>query len=295
MDGIVILNKPAGISSFAACSRVKKITGSKKSGHCGTLDPMAQGVLVVALGFATRISSEFLNQGKEYIADIHFGAMTDTLDIWGSETAKSTASGVSADELEAALKSFLGESMQKPPAYAAIKVAGKASYKYAREGIALEHESRPITISKIEMVSECLPQSATLRVECSKGTYIRSLCKDIGEALGQYAVMGNLTRTRSGQFSLDDSVGFEALELAAQIGDFHSTVIDPLCALSHMPQISLTEAMYEKTSRGNWNWAPAYASAYEGKKAALEFNGKLAGIAMIKEGKICPIANHPNL
>ena len=203
MNGFVILDKSEGMTSFRASSFLRRIYGEKKTGHTGTLDPMATGVLPVALGRATRFIDFLPVTDKGYDARFRFGITTDTLDITGNVLSETDAH-VTFDELNAVLPRFRGDIMQTPPMFSAISVDGKRLYELARKGVEVEREKRAVTVHELE-AEDCGNGEFRLRVMCSKGTYIRSLIDDIGKALGVGACMTALRRTHSNGFSLADA------------------------------------------------------------------------------------------
>ncbi len=209
-NGIVIINKDEGISSQGVVNRVKRIFGEKKAGHTGTLDPIATGVLPVLLGRAVKASEYMLTSDKHYIATLLLGIETDTEDITGNIIKTSTfIPGESA--VNEAILSMLGDSMQTPPMYSALKVNGKKLYELAREGKVIEREARRITIHSIKS-QKLNEREYKIEVECTKGTYIRTLCADIGKKLGCGAVMKTLTRASASGFTLSDSYTLAELE-----------------------------------------------------------------------------------
>ncbi len=210
MDGIINLYKPPGITSHTAVAKVRRILQMKKVGHTGTLDPDAQGVLPICLGKGTKVSGMLTDTDKAYRAVIRFGVTTDTQDMSGTVLTQCTPS-VSQEALLGILPQFTGEIKQIPPMYSAVKIGGQKLYELARQGTEVERQPRTITIFDLQLV-DFSGDHATLDVSCSKGTYIRTLCHDIGQALGCGAAMEHLTRTRSGMFRLEDSVTLETLE-----------------------------------------------------------------------------------
>jgi tRNA pseudouridine55 synthase len=208
MHGVIILNKPKGMTSFAVVNTIHKLTKSK-AGHAGTLDPMAEGVLVVLLGKFTKKAKEFESSIKEYEAEITFGIETDSLDSTGKITSRKEAS-ISEQQLKDVMGQFAGEIEQVPPMVSAIHYKGKRLYELARAGIEVERAPRKITIHKLELKSFS-PSKASFTVSCSKGTYIRSLCADIGSKLGCGAHMSKLTRVKSGDFSIDNALTLEEI------------------------------------------------------------------------------------
>ena len=214
ISGILCLNKPKSATSHDMVNKIRRLYQTKKVGHTGTLDPLATGVLVILIGRAAKASDFLLAQKKEYIAELLPGYTSDTLDITGNMTVCTDNSIPSAEEIKDILPSFTGEITQIPPMYSAIKHNGKKLYELAREGISIEREERLVTVYGIEYLGAGeLNGSHRIRIECSKGTYIRTLCDDIGRALGCGAVMSSLCRTKNADFTLEASVTIEELEV----------------------------------------------------------------------------------
>lgn len=210
MNGIINLYKPPGITSHTAVAKVRRILQMKKVGHTGTLDPDAEGVLPICLGKGTKVSGMLTDTDKAYRAVIRFGVTTDTQDASGTVLTQRTPD-VTQEHLLQIIPQFTGEIRQIPPMYSAVKVGGKKLYELARQGTEIERQPRTVTIFDLQL-TEFHGETAVLEVSCSKGTYIRTLCHDLGQALGCGAVMEQLTRTRSGIFRLEDSVTLETLE-----------------------------------------------------------------------------------
>ena len=208
MDGIIIINKPQDWTSMDACAKLRGVFHEKRVGHAGTLDPMATGVLPVFVGQATKAVSFAEDGKKEYRARLRLGVVTDTQDIWGTVLREAPVS-VSERDLRAVLPRFTGEIEQLPPMYSAVKVQGKKLYELARKGVEVERKPRRITIYELELLERDKNGDYGLRVVCSKGTYIRTLCHDIGAALGCGGCMSALTRTISAGFTLDEAVSIE--------------------------------------------------------------------------------------
>jgi tRNA pseudouridine55 synthase len=217
LDGVLLLDKPVGLSSNHALQRAKRALDAQKAGHTGTLDPFATGLLVCCLGRATKISGSMLNADKAYLATIALGEETDSGDLTGVvlQRAGEDFIGVSQAQISEVLESFVGQQMQIPPMVSALKRDGKPLYEYARQGIVLEREPREITIRHIHLVS-FEPKRVVIEVSCSKGTYIRTLAQDIGRVLGCYAHLSALRRTQVGPFLLDQAVELEALQTMAE-------------------------------------------------------------------------------
>jgi tRNA pseudouridine55 synthase len=217
LDGILNINKPPGITSFGVVARIKRLSGERHVGHSGTLDPDATGVLPVCLGRGTRTVEFLVDAAKTYRAEIELGTATDTYDSSGQVTQTGDPSGIDRAALESALSAFRGLIRQTPPMYSAVKHKGRPLYKLARAGIEVGRKSRPVTIHRLELII-WQPPAATLEVECSKGTYIRSLAHDLGKALGCGAHLTGLVRTRCGLFDIRDAVSMPRLEEAFRSG-----------------------------------------------------------------------------
>ncbi|MGZ3638467.1 MAG: tRNA pseudouridine(55) synthase TruB [Ktedonobacterales bacterium] len=212
LDGIFVIEKAMGMTSHDVVARVRRLARQRRVGHAGTLDPAATGVLPVCLGQATRVAEYLSESGKAYRATVRFGVVTDTYDAEGAIIREAPVT-LREEEIAAVLPSFLGEQMQLPPVYSAIKRAGQPLYKLARAGQEVTLEPRPIVISALRIVSWSSPD-LVLDIECGKGTYIRSLAYDLGERLGPGAHLAALQRTRSGPFTLKQALTLEALEAA---------------------------------------------------------------------------------
>ena len=209
MNGIIIIDKPQEWTSNDVVSRLRRVFNTRRIGHGGTLDPMATGVLPVFVGRATRGVEFFEHAEKVYETTVRFGLTTDTEDITGKAITE-TAVSLTGDELQAVLPKFRGEILQVPPMYSAIKVNGQKLYDLARKGREVERQPRPITIHELELLAFS-GNEAQLRVRCSKGTYIRTLCKDIGEALGCGGCMAFLRRVQAGDYTIEESVPLQVL------------------------------------------------------------------------------------
>ncbi len=217
MNGILNINKPWGKTSFSMVAMVKRLTGERRVGHAGTLDPAATGVLPICLGQGTRVIEFLIEATKAYRAEIELGTTTDTYDASGRIIHRGDPSGVSHDQLESRLTSFCGLIRQTPPMYSAVKYHGKPLYELARAGITVERKSRLAKIHRLELIG-WQPPVATIEVVCGKGTYIRSLAYDLGQALGCGAYLKSLTRLRCGLFDIRDAVSVPQLEDAFHYG-----------------------------------------------------------------------------
>lgn len=229
MDGIFSINKDTGMTSHDVVARVRRLTQQRRVGHAGTLDPMASGVLPVCLGQATRVAEYLSERGKSYRATIRFGIVTDTYDSEGTIIRQAPVVLARAD-IAAALPAFLGEQMQVPPDYSAIKHGGQPLYALARAGQPVHAAPRRVRIDTLALVS-WQPPDLVLDVACGKGTYIRSLVYDLGERLGPGAYLAQLERTRSGPFTLEESISLGALERALSDGTWIEHLYAPDVAL----------------------------------------------------------------
>ncbi len=240
MEGVININKPTGMTSHDVVACLRRILDIKRIGHTGTLDPEATGVLPICVGKATKISELLTAARKQYVAEVCLGVVTDTLDAAG-EVLRTAPVTTDENEIRQTLQRFIGEISQIPPMYSAIKIDGKKLYELAREGKEIEREARQITIFGIELLNIDLENHKfSMKVDCSKGTYIRVLCQDIGEALGCGAHMSGLIRTRSGRFFIENSVTLEEVEERVGQGktDFILSVSD---ALPEYPKIVVAE------------------------------------------------------
>lgn len=210
-NGIIIIDKPAGWTSMDVCAKLRGILKTKKIGHAGTLDPMATGVLPVFVGQATRAVSFAEGGEKEYVAGLRLGCTTNTQDTEGQTLTQSPVA-VGREELEAVLPRFTGEISQIPPMFSAIKINGQKLYDLARQGKEVERKARAVTIFALEVVEQVSETDYILRIRCSKGTYVRTLCHDIGQALGCGGCMFSLRRTMAAGFTLDESVTLEQMQ-----------------------------------------------------------------------------------
>ena len=214
-DGFINFYKPPGMTSMDAVRRIKRLSGlRRKVGHAGTMDPLARGLLPICVGQATRLMDYLIAGSKQYRMDIRLGAVTNTYDAEGEVVESGEASGITRDQLEPAIESFVGVIQQIPPMYSAIKVQGQRLYKLARAGKEIEREARTVEIHRIQIL-EFAPPSLTLLVDCGRGVYMRSLAHDLGQVLGCGGYVTDLERLRCGGFEAEDSVTLEQLELVA--------------------------------------------------------------------------------
>lgn len=248
MKGILIFNKPKGITSHDVVYILRRKTGIKKIGHTGTLDPLAEGVLPMCIGKATKVAEYISADTKEYIARLEFGYETDTYDITGTIT-KTTDYIPTIEEVRSILKEFTGEILQEPPMYSALKHNGKKLYELAREGITVERKKRKITISNLEILNIISDKEIEIKVNCSSGTYIRSLVRDMGIALNSLCTMTALKRTQVGNYKIEDSITKEELDLMS-LEELEEKIISMDTALSDLEEFILPEWFYNRAING---------------------------------------------
>jgi tRNA pseudouridine55 synthase len=285
-DGIIIIDKPAGLTSHDVVARLRRILKTKKIGHTGTLDPFATGVLVMLVGKATRLARFLHADEKEYEAVARFGFETDTGDITGERRGGSfdglqSLDQITLDSIAGILSEFKGEIEQIPPMYSAKKVDGKRLYKLAREGVEIEREPVKVVIRELEITAECGDTAETkdiaFRVVCSAGTYIRTLAEDIGRKIGVGCHLIELRRTRAGRFGIEKAVTLEDLEEAFVGGEGYSLL--PLSeAVNHLISVTLTSPDLDRTSRGMSVANELTAAADGGSIAMLTEDGTLAAV-----------------
>jgi tRNA pseudouridine55 synthase len=249
VDGILIIDKPAGITSHDVVSRIRSILKTKRVGHTGTLDPFATGVMVILVGKATRLAQFLDKDEKEYEAVVRFGFETDTGDITGRQKAKGESQKLpTGDEVKVVLAELTGEIEQIPPMYSAKKIAGKKLYEHARRGETVDRRPIRVNISAIEVIGPGpTVDSIKIRVACSAGTYVRVLAEDIGRRLGTGAHLAELRRTRAGRFDLAQSVTLDDLEA---LGDPVSRLLPVGEAVSHLPAVTLAAERVTATKSG---------------------------------------------
>jgi len=244
MDGVLLINKEEGMSSFDVVRKIKKFLNTKKVGHCGTLDPLAKGLLVVTVGKALKISRFLEADEKEYIATIKFGERTLTLDREGEIVEKKSITPFTKEDIENVFNSLIGKIKQKPPIYSAVRVNGKRLYEYARENIEVEIKERDIEIKELELL-ENGKDYIRYRVVCSKGTYVRVLCETIANKLNNIGYMSDLVRTRIGKLSLNDSYTLKDIE------NNNYKLIDIESSLSNFVVLTVKDRDLYKASNGN--------------------------------------------
>ena len=278
MFGFINVNKPSGMTSHDVVSFLRRNLKIKKIGHTGTLDPMANGVLPIAVGDATRLI-QYLSDDKEYVATVKFGVSTDTYDKEG-EIVSTSDKIVEQAELDDALNQFRGEILQKPPIYSALKKNGKKLYEYAREGKEVEIEARKVTIEKLDLLS-LENNVAKLRVKCSKGTYIRSIAHDLGEVLGCGGHLISLTRTIAGDFKIENSIELSTIENSENKENF---IENPLNYFSNLEKVELNENEYLKVSHG-MNFASNKFTNFNNQLIILLYCTKIVAVTRIINNK----------
>ena len=248
MNGVLVIDKPPGMTSHDVVAKIRRLSGVRKAGHTGTLDPLATGVLPICLNEATKLVQFLANDGKEYRATLLLGVRTDTLDTEGSVLSREVPL-VSRQQVEAVLKSFIGKRRQVAPRYSAVKVKGRALYDWTRRGIEVETPGREVEIYDVRMEAFSLPE-AVFTVSCSKGTYIRSFCAEAGEIIGCGGCLSALRRTRSGMFELESAIALDDL-LKEGGGALAAMKVTPLVELlPGFPLIEVDRPLAEKLSNG---------------------------------------------
>ena len=283
-NGIVIIDKPAGWTSMDVCAKLRGILKTKKIGHAGTLDPMATGVLPVFVGQATRAVSFAESGSKEYVAGLRLGLVTNTQDT-GGETLAETPVTVTAEDIRALLPRFTGEIHQIPPMFSAIKIGGKKLYELARKGQEVERKSRAITIYELELLEQVSEKEFLLRVLCSKGTYVRTLCHDIGAALGCGGCMSSLRRSMAAGFTLADAVTLDDVQ---QQGEALLCEVDSLFA--QHGEYRITHPRVEALCR-NGNAFTVHQPIPDGTYRVYGMDGTFLCLSRLEDGQMTSIKN----
>ena len=280
MNGILLIDKPAGWTSHDVVAKLRGVLHERRAGHSGTLDPMATGLLVLFFGRATRAVEFAEADEKEYVAGIRFGLCTDTQDITGT-VLEEKPPVFTAEQLDEVLIRFRGEISQLPPMYSAVKVGGKKLYEIARKGGQAERKPRQITIRRLERAAldGC---EATLYVTCSKGTYIRTLCHDVGQALGCGACMSSLRRTRAGRFTVDMAHSIEEVSAAVSEGRGEELLLPVDTIFSDLEKITLTSKQEQRLKNGG-GFSCGLA---EGRFRAYGPGGAFLALAEVKNGEL---------
>ena len=257
MNGVLNLNKPAGYTIFDCVAILRRLTGERKIGHTGTLDPQATGVLPLCIGKATRLLEYMDESPKTYVADCLLGLTTDTRDIWGTVLCdrRPETGDLTRENVEEVLRTLEGEIEQKPPVFSAIKVNGKKLYEYARENKDVEVPVRRVTVHSIRILAWNGPSEPfKMEIVCSRGTYVRSICHDLGEALGCGACMSGLVRTETCGYKIEEAADLE--ELRGMTPEQIESLLDPLeSAVSHLPRLDLNAQQAKLFLNGNPLWS----------------------------------------
>jgi len=281
LAGVLLLDKPPGLTSHDVVNRVRKRLGIRKVGHGGTLDPDATGLLIVCVGGATKLLEYITGADKEYVAEVCFGESTTTDDASGETVAKADASHLRHSDIAAVLPEFTGLIEQRVPAYSAVHVDGQRAYQLARRGVDIELPLRQVEIHELDLLSLATgnPATAKLRVACSKGTYIRSLCRDLGLRLGIPAHMAMLRRTKSGSFTIGESIPLEQWEQHPNPKDM---LIAPVDAVP-LPRLDVPQDLARRLAQGQkvWTVAPSVSVAVQGASVAVVASGILAAVALV--------------
>lgn len=292
VDGILLLDKPQGFSSNQALQIVKRLFSAQKAGHTGSLDPMANGVLPVCLGEATKFSQYLLNADKSYEATIRLGELTATGDAEGELIAASDAGHITSERFLSAIPAFVGGIEQIPPMYSALKMNGQPLYKMAREGVEIERQPRPVTIYCFELMAfrGGINPEADVYIRCSKGTYIRSIAVDIGAAMGVGAHLCRLRRVQVGEFGEKECVTIAELELLQAENAFSAMdglLISPEEAVNHLPLVEVTAAAGYYVRLGQPVLVPK--APKEGLVRIREENGTFLGVGeVLDDGRVTP-------
>jgi tRNA pseudouridine55 synthase len=289
MNGVLIINKPRAWTSHDVVSKARRILKEKQIGHTGTLDPLATGVLVLCIGKATKIVRYLETDDKEYTAEMKLGITTDTQDADGKVLESRAYSSPSIGQLQDALNAFQGSIQQRPPAFSALKVNGVPSYRMARKGTLPEHEKRLVTVHAIRLIEYADP-IVRFTVHCSKGTYVRTLCADIGERLGMGAHLISLLRTRAGRFRLGQALTLEQVAERAASGQAEQMLITLSDAVSGFPALTVEESDAQRIAHGNSVSAPPGFAPEEPEAPVrvLGRDGRLLAVARPREGFLRP-------
>ena len=292
VDGLLVLDKPSGLSSNAALQQAKRLYGAAKAGHTGSLDPLATGVLPLCFGEATKFSRFLLDADKGYESTFVLGVGTDTADADGAVIAEASAAPLTEEAVIQAMATLTGAIEQVPPMYSALKVDGQPLYKLARAGEQIERAARSVNIYRFEMLS-CEPDEQmrlTVRVHCSKGTYIRTLAEDLGYALGVPAHVATLRRCQSGPFAVDDCVTPEQLTAVKESGTDTDldTLLQPIeSCIQHLPRLSLSEAATFYIRQGQPVLVPN--GPQSGMVRIADAGGLFLGVGELRDdGKLAP-------
>lgn len=282
-SGILIIDKGAGVSSFHAVAHLRRLLRAPKVGHGGTLDPEATGVLPILVNEATKLTPYFVDHDKEYLATVRLGVVTDTQDLSGTVLRTSPVPALTAADLEGALGRFVGTIRQVPPMYSALHHGGRRLYELARRGVEVEREAREVLIYSLALEGVALP-SFTIRVVCGRGTYVRTLCADLGEALGPGAALERLVRTRVGPYTLEEALPWERVREAHEGALLWERLLPSDSALASRPTVTLEAGAAEALLHGQAVPVPATGAGAHGMVRLYAATGEFLGVGRVTEG-----------
>ncbi|PKR89549.1 tRNA pseudouridine(55) synthase TruB [Pleomorphomonas diazotrophica] len=289
VHGWVVLDKPYGMTSTQAVGAMKRIFGTPKAGHAGTLDPLASGMLPIALGEATKTVPYVMDGDKLYRFTVRWGAETSTDDAEG-EVVKASDHRPSADDIDAVLDEFEGEILQTPPAFSAIKVDGERAYDLARAGETVELEARPVTVHRLDLVDCPDADTAVFEAECGKGTYVRAIARDMGRRLGTAGHVIELRRLVVGPFGEEDMVTIDALQAALEADGDALSLLTPIeAALAGLPQLDVTSDQAVRLRNGNPVLLRGRDAPVEEEAVGVFERGRLMAIAKVEHGELKPV------
>ncbi|NNJ69613.1 MAG: tRNA pseudouridine(55) synthase TruB [Boseongicola sp.] len=286
ISGWVVVDKPAGLSSTNVVGKVRWAFNANKAGHAGTLDPEATGILAVALGEATKTVPFVTDAQKAYEFTVKFGAATNTDDAEGEVIATSDARPSDA-EIEAALPSFVGDIMQVPPQFSAVKIDGQRAYAMARAGEEVDIAARPLFVERLEMVARPDADHATFEMECGKGGYVRSIARDLGAALGCYGHVLGLRRVWSGPFELEDAVSLERINEMARTPELDEVLLPLEVGLSDLPECRVSAEGAASLANGNPGAVISSDAAF-GEMAWASYRGQPVAVGIYRSGELAP-------
>jgi len=290
MDGLLLIDKPAGMTSHDVVGKVRRLARTKKVGHTGTLDPDATGLLPLTIGQCTRLAQYLILDTKEYLFSLELGSQTDTDDASGEVILMSDASRVTPGELERALEDFRGPIMQRPPKYSAIRVNGERAYDLARRGVDFELDPRPVTVLALTLDHTDLP-SADLTLRCTSGTYVRSIVRDLGQAVGTHAHTTMIRRTQVGGFRIEDAVTLDDLE--AEVTTVADALLTPARMMSSLRSVPLDDAQVDHIRHGR-AVRVELDLAHEEHVSLLDASGALVAVAVVERpGGVAQVALKP--
>ena len=281
MNGILLIDKPTGWTSFDVIAKLRGILATRKLGHSGTLDPMATGVLPVFVGQAAKAVDMQPNHDKAYAALVRFGLCTDTGDITGT-VLETSSTIITLEQVNAALPAFAGEQLQTPPMYSAVKINGVPLYKLARQGLTVERKARPVTFYTLECTGPAGPNEFWLNVRCSKGTYVRTLVEDLGKALGCPACLAGLRRTQAGVFGLEHCHTLEQVQAARDGAGLDALLLSVETVFEHLPALAVDEAAQSRLLNG----APVYRVGQPDGRYRLHTAQGFLGLGQVEKGTL---------